>query len=114
MEERKSYLVEITSKAEQYYWLLLTHLYETHSVESANRKSDEIIELAMSLDINPQRGSLEEDLEGFNKKFRSLIYRVTKRKTVKIIYFIDEPTNKVYVTDFFATLMNPDKKKKRN
>ncbi|QMU63523.1 MAG: hypothetical protein GKR88_21110 [Flavobacteriaceae bacterium] len=114
MEEQSSYLVEITSKAEQYYWSLLVHLYENHSIESANKKSDEIIALAMSLNVNPQRGSLEEDLAHFNKEFRSLIYRITKRKTVKIIYLIDELTNKVYVTDFFATLMNPDRKKKRS
>jgi hypothetical protein len=114
LEERASYLVEITSKAEQYYWVLLTHLYETHSIESANKKSDEIIGLAMSLDINPHRGSLEEDLANFNKEFRSLIYPITKRKTVKVIYFIDEALNKVYVRDFFTTLMSPDKKRKRS
>ena len=69
MEESASYLVEITSKAEQYYWNLLVHLYETHSVVSANKKSDEILELAMSLETNPYRGSLEEDLVSFNKEF---------------------------------------------
>ncbi len=114
MEESKSYLVEITSKAEQYYWNLLADLYENHSITSANKKSDEIMELAISLKTNPHRGSLEEDLASFNKEFRSLIYKITKRKTVKIIYFIEESTEKVYVTDFFATLMNPLKKKKRN
>lgn len=114
MERKENYLVEITSKAEQYYWKLLAHLYETHSTESANKKSDEIIKLASSLDVNPHRGSLEEDLASFNKEFRSVIYHITQRNTVKIIYFIDENTHKVYVTDFFATLMNPDKKRKRN
>lgn len=114
MEEETSYLVEITTKAEQYYWKLLAHIYKTHSVESANKKSDEIIELAMSLSVNPHRGSLEEDLVSFNKGFRSIIYLITKRNTVKIIYFIDERSNKVYVTDFFATLMNPDKRRKRS
>ena len=102
MEERTSYLVEVTSKAEQYYWKLLAHIYEHHSIESASKKSDEILELAMSLNTNPHRGKLEEDLADFNKEFRSLIYHVTKRKTVKIIYFIDEAINKVYVTDFFC------------
>lgn len=114
MEEGTSYLVEITSKAEQYYWKLLAHMYETHNVESASKKADEILKLAMSLDINPHRGKLEEELASFNKEFRSLVYHITKRKTIKIIYFIDEPIHKVYVTDFFATLMNPDRKKKRN
>ncbi|WP_299892417.1 hypothetical protein, partial [uncultured Lacinutrix sp.] len=70
MEEPTIYLVEITSKAEQYYWKLLANLYETHSVDSANKKSDEIIELAMSLEVNPYRGTLEEDLAHYNKTFR--------------------------------------------
>lgn len=89
MEEQTSYLVEITSKAEQYYWNLLAHLYETHSVGSANKKSDDIIKLAMSLNDNPERGRLEEDLARYDKEFRTLIYHITKRNTVKIIYFID-------------------------
>ena len=114
MEESAIYLVEITAKAEQYYWKLLVHLYETHSVESASKKSDEIIEMAMSLNKNPHRGRLEEDLAGFNKKFRALIYHITKRNTVKIIYFVEELTKTVYVTDFFPTQNNPSKKTKRN
>lgn len=114
MEEQTSYLVEITSKAEKYYWLLLAHLYETHSIESADKKSDDIIKLAMSLKMNPQRGRLEEDLSRYNKNFRALIYKVTKRNMVKIIYFIDEQTRKVYITDFFPTRQNPKKKTKRN
>lgn len=114
MEEATSYVVEITEKAEQYYWKLLAYIYENHSIESANKKSDEIIGLAMSLDVNPHRGSLEEDLAKFRKEFRYLLYNITKRKTVKIIYFIEEETHKVYVTDFFTTLMNPEKRRKRN
>jgi hypothetical protein len=58
LEKQTSYFVEITSKAEQYYWILLAHLYETHSVESADKKSDDIIKMAMSLKTNPQRGRL--------------------------------------------------------
>ena len=114
MEEQTSYLVKITSKAEQHYWILLSHLYETHSIESANKKSDDIIKIAMSLKVNPQIGGLEEDLARYNKEFRALIYHVTKRNTVKIIYFIDEATKTVYVTDFFPTRQNPDKKRKRS
>lgn len=110
MEEPKSYVVEITSKAEQYYWNLLAHLYKTHSIESADKKSDDIIKMAMSLNGNPQRGRLEEDLAHYNKEFRALIYQITKRNTVKIIYFIDEVKKTVYVTDFFPTQQDPDKK----
>jgi hypothetical protein len=114
LEKPTNYLVEITSKAEQYYWTLLAHLYETHSIERANKKSDDIIKIAMSLKVNPQRGRLEEDLAVYNKEFRALIYHVTKRNSVKIIYFIDEVTKTVYVTDFFPTRKDPDKKTKRS
>ncbi len=114
MEEQTRYLVEITSKAEQYYWNLLAHLYETHSVESANKKSDDIIKLAMSLEDNPERGRLEEELARYDKEFRALIYHVTKRNTIKIIYFIDEVKKTVYVTDFFPTRQDPKKKTKRS
>lgn len=114
MEEQTSYIVEITSNAEQYYWNLLSHLYESHSVGSANKKSDDIINLAMSLKNNPERGRLEEDLARYDKEFRALIYHVTKRNTVKIIYFIDEAKRTVYVTDFFPTRQDPNKKTKRS
>ena len=114
MEEQKGYIVKITSKAEQYYWDLLAHLYETHSIESANKKSDDILKLAMSLKDNPERGCLEEDLAHYEKGFRALIYHVTKRNTIKIIYFIDEAKKTVYVTDFFPTRQDPNKKTKRS
>jgi hypothetical protein len=70
--------------------------------------------MAMSLKINPQKGSLEEDLAGSSKEFRSLIYKITKRNTVKIIYSIVETTKTVYVTDFFPTQKDPNKKTKRS
>ncbi len=114
MEETTSYLVEITSKAEQYYWELLSNLYQTHGVKSAGRKSDAILELAMSLEKNPYQGSKEGNLAYLNKEHRFLVYHITKRKTIKIIYFVDEVVQKVYITDFFATDMHPDKIKKRN
>ncbi|WP_299892569.1 hypothetical protein, partial [uncultured Lacinutrix sp.] len=69
---------------------------------------------AMSLEVNPYRGTLEEDLAHYNKTFRSLIYPITKRNTIKIVYFIEVSEQKVYVTDFFATQMHPNKKKKRS
>ena len=37
------------------------------------------------------------------------MYRYTVRKSVKIIYFVDETLRKVYVSDFFGTEMDDDK-----
>ena len=50
MEEESSYVVAITPLGEAYYYDLLKYLYSTHSEESAARKSDEILNMALSLD----------------------------------------------------------------
>ena len=112
MEKPQHFIVEITPQAEQHYWELLLYLYQTHSVDSAEHKSDEILNLALSLDNNPYRGRIENQLEYLNKSHRFLVYFITNRKTVKIIYFVEN--NIVYVTDFFTTEMDPDRIKKRN
>lgn len=114
MEAEKSYLVEITPEAESYYLDLLVHLYETHSQRSANRKSEEILLMAMSLSQQPYRGKEEKALSKTGFTHRFLVYPITKRNTVKIIYTISEDQSKVFVTDFFPCQMNQDKIKDRN
>ncbi|MGX1024947.1 hypothetical protein ACSSV5_002120 [Psychroflexus sp. MBR-150] len=42
----------------------------------------------MSLKFNPQRGRLEEDLAGFNKEFRTIIYYITKRTLLKLFILL--------------------------
>ena len=106
MEGKKNYVVEITPEAEFYYLQLIEYLYQTHSIKSAERKADEILSLAMSLDRLPNRGTPESKLDFPNMQHRYLVYQVTDRKTVKIIYFIDEPKKKVFVTDFFGSEMS--------
>lgn len=63
MEEESSYVVEITPEAEIYYLQLIEYLYSTHSPESAQIKSDEILDLAMSLDKLRDRGTPESKLD---------------------------------------------------
>lgn len=70
--------------------------------------------MAMSLNKNPNRGRLEDRLTFLHKKHRFLVYPYPSRKTIKIIYFVDESTKKVYLTDFFGTDMNDDKISDRN
>ncbi len=114
MEKPTNYLIEITSKAEQFYFEILHYLYSTHSRKSANRKSEEILELTSSLDSNPHRGTKEESLASLKKNHRFLVYNITKRKTIKIIYFVDENLKTVFITDFFPTESNPQKIKTRS
>ncbi|MEQ9467633.1 MAG: hypothetical protein RLN88_09485 [Ekhidna sp.] len=114
MEEESGYLVDITSEAEIYYYDLLKYLYSTHSVESADRKSDEILDMALSLDKMSGRGRNEDKLAFLGLGHKYLLYELTSRKKVKIIYFILESEKKVFVTDFFPTEMNDSSIEERN
>jgi len=114
VEEESGYIVDITPEAEIYYLQFLEYLYKTHSRDSAERKADELLDMAMKLDKNPYRGRIEDNLAFLKKEHRFLVYKYTSRKTVKIIYFIDESAKKVYVTDFFGTEMDDRKIANRN
>ncbi len=109
MEEESSYIVEITPEAEIYYLQLLKHLYQTHSENSAARKADEILDMALSLDKNPYRGRVVDQLALLEMEHRFLLYQHNSRKSIKIIYFIDESLKTVYVTDFFGNEMDDEK-----
>ncbi len=114
MEEKSGYIVEITPEAEIYYLQLSEYLYQTHSEQNAARKADEILDRAMSLNKNPYRGRVEDKLTFLDIEHRFLLYQYTSRNSIKIIYFIDESSRKVYVTDFFGTEMNDGKIADRN
>ena len=112
MEAESEYLVKITPEAEHYYLEILYYLYHTHDSTSANKKSSELLELAMSLCENPNRGTDEETLKYLGKKHKRLVYQITTRNTIKIIYYVEESNKTVYITDFFPTVMNPNKMKR--
>lgn len=112
--EKEDFIVDIIPEAEIQFLSLLKFLLRTHSQESAFRKMDKLLDLAMSLNKFPNRGTLEKRLETLGKNHRFLIYTLSPRKTVKIIYFIEEEKGKVFVTDFFGTEMDDDKIKERS
>lgn len=114
MEEEKRYLVEITPEAEAYYLNLSQHLLQNHSLASASRKIDEILVMALSLEYLPSRGREVDELTFLGTGHKYLLYQITKRKAVRIIYFIDEEQAIVYVTDFFPTEMDPESISGRN
>lgn len=101
MEEKSQYTVEITPEAEDFYNNILEYFYKYHSKESADRKSNELIDLAISLETNPLIGRIEENLRSLGKEHRFILYYYTSRNAIKIIYFTDEEDKVVYITDFF-------------
>ena len=113
MEEATNYKVEITAEAEHFYVDILTYFYKHHSEQRADRKSAELLDLAISLETDPQRGTIEETLKPLTKNHKFLLYYYTHRKAIKIIYFIDELKKIVYVTDFFPCQMDDKKISRR-
>jgi plasmid stabilization system protein ParE len=109
VETAKGYVVEITPQAERFFLELLDYIFSTHHPDSASRKADEILALAISLKHTPYRGTLEPRLELLGKGHRFLLYEITRGKEVKIIYFVDEDSHKVFVTDFFGTRKDAEK-----
>jgi hypothetical protein len=49
VEEKPEYAVDITPEGEIFFFQLLEYLYDTHSLKNADRKSEEIMEMAISL-----------------------------------------------------------------
>ena len=84
------------------------------SYESATKKSEELYDTADSLKTLPERGQLELTLQHLKKEHRYLLYHSTSRSAIKIIYFWDKKSDRVYVTDFFPTEMDEKKIKDRN
>lgn len=114
MEEAPDYIVEVPPEAEQHYLEVLDYLYRYHSVESADEKSAELLSVAISLEQHPYRGRIEERLAFLGKEHRFLLYSYSHHHAIKIIYFIEEQSKTVYVTDFFPTPMHEQKIGKRN
>lgn len=68
MEEKPGYAVDITPEGEVFYLRLLEYLYDTHSMESADRKSEEIMEMAVSLGQKSKSGKNRGKVEVFRER----------------------------------------------
>jgi hypothetical protein len=101
LEGKTSYTVEITPEAEWHYYEILEYFYYHHSQSSADRKSRDLLEKTIVLESNPFIGCIEENLTFLGRGHRYILYYYTQIKAIKIIYFVDEASKVVYVTDFF-------------
>ncbi|MCF6352077.1 MAG: hypothetical protein L3J06_03610, partial [Cyclobacteriaceae bacterium] len=75
------------------------------SFKRAIEVDENILRSTETLDKQPSRGYLEEAKEGF----RFILHKETKHFEIKIIYYIDEIDDTVFITDFFPTKMDPQK-----
>lgn len=102
-QETSCYEVIITDPAEIGFYEILDFLYDKYSLERAEEIADEIRDTAKSLHYHAKRGVAEPGLKGKERNYRYIMYHRTKRAGVKVIYYIDEIRNQVFVTDFFPT-----------
>ncbi len=112
-EERK-YAVVITEPAANAFYEILEYLYAHYPIDRAEVIAEEIRDAAGSLEYNPERGTQESRLIHRGKAYRFVLYKRTKRAEIKIIYFIDDGSSVVYVTDFFPTEKDDIKIEDRN
>ena len=113
-EEAGRYEVVITSSAEIHFYELAEYLYEHMSIDRAEEVAQGLSEMAISLDLLYHRGSVEIKLARRKKAYRYILFKRTPRAGVKIIYYVDEKSRTVYVTDFFPTEKDPKKIAARN
>jgi plasmid stabilization system protein ParE len=106
LERKPSYTVELTPEAEGYYYEVLDYFYKHHSESSAAKKSEELLGKAIALENNPLIGRIEENLKFLGRQHRYILYYYTYIKAIKIIYFVNEASKIVYVTDFFPCESN--------
>ncbi len=71
----------------------------------------EIFEIVGSLRYQPHRSSREPTLSESPKAVRYLLYRASNNFELKILFYVEELAQRVFVTDFFPTRMNPSKMK---
>lgn len=106
MAQEQEYRLIITLSGEKAYFEVLDYAFEHHSIERANEIAVGLLEFPNVLKIQPYSGTLEVLLSNRTEEYRFLVYKRSKSATVKIIYYVDELTKSVYITDFFPTEMN--------
>lgn len=108
-EKEGKYKAVITKSAEIYFYEVVEYLYEHMSLERAEEVTTDIQEMALSLDRLHDRGTIEKKLAQRKKSYRYILFKRTPRAQIKIVYYVDQATKTVYITDFFPTEKDPRK-----
>ena len=109
MEEKEYQVIIATPAKNRYHNQVLPYLHSNFSFESAVGIDENIIQIAATLNRNPFRGRREDYLKEMNEEFRFILFKEPKHFELKIIYFVDDKKEIVYVTDFFPTKMHPER-----
>ncbi len=105
--EENEYQVVISSPAKlRYQRDILPYIFTHFSFDRASEIDEYFIEKAASLKVKPRRGTKEKFLQRLPQEFRFILVKITRHFELKIVYFIEETTKTVYITDFFPTKMD--------
>lgn len=112
MAKEKIYEVIVTNPAMyRFQDEILEYIERNFSISRASEVEAGLLKMVRSLEVNPQRGALDTSVKGRDKACRFILFRETIYFELKILFFIEEPARKVYITDFFPTRMNPSRMK---
>jgi plasmid stabilization system protein ParE len=112
MVKGQKYQLVITKSAEQAYFEVLDYVYEYHSPKRANEIAKALLELPKILLDFPKMGRIEPNLKKRALQYRYILFERTKQVTVKVIYYLDDETKTIYITDFFPSEMSTEKIKR--
>jgi hypothetical protein len=113
MDQKKIYQIVVTSSALfRFQETILNYLINNFSTSRVIEIEHKIYKKIETLNSFPLKGTNENIFNKSGVLFKSLLFKKTRNLELKIIYFIDEANQKVYVTDFFPTLMHQSKKNK--
>lgn len=115
MVEKTSYEIIVTKPArDRFQNEILSYISKSFSYRRALEIENNLKKLLLTLQVDPQRGSVEKLIRIRDPIFRFILLKETEFFEIKIIYFIEESQNIVQVTDFFPTKMNPLKMQSRS
>ncbi len=81
------------------------HYYKLKAgIRVATKLVNGIVDQSMELVTNPEGKQLEEHLSDRPQDFRYVVF-----KKYKIVYYIDYPTNRIFICHVFDTRQNPEK-----
>ena len=110
MDKEKGFKIVITSAAyNRYQDTILPYLVDHFSTIRAAEIDLAIAQTVASLLRNPFVGAKEKYLDHLESDFRFILHKESRNFEIKIIYFASKKSQTIFVTDFFPTLMDPEK-----
>ncbi|WP_075349205.1 type II toxin-antitoxin system RelE/ParE family toxin [Algoriphagus marinus] len=112
MAEKEVFEVIVTNPAMyRFQDEILGYIEKNFSISRAIEIEAGLLKTVRSISINPFRGTKDSSIKSMDRVYRFILFKETRYFELKILFYIDEQAQKVFVTDFFPTRMNPSNMK---